>query len=410
MNKSINKIGDNVSTFDSTDHYFKVDRRILNINAKAISKTALLIYLMHCRRINTKKNNGCSFSGFKDAKKYLAIIDKDLYTKRLTELELKHLITQRPDIKKGCLKSTPIEVLEFPEYDKKKKQFYQDTSKEHHHRTYNSFNKKYINVPSQIIDDKYLIDMSIEEIFALLWLYSECNMHEYLGVYYNFVHKHDCEKGFKYYGTKFGNGYSEKIYNKKCMNLNVPNKYQLPNIKFQGELQRAIENLIEKDLFNLVPILLNIDPEDQDRVKSISEFFRGLVDFSNDEQSKNLYLFADPGENKKVIWILRPKFKIKTKELELYLKDRETKYSKTKKIYDYYDIGTDLEEQEKILTEEFDDFSHFVINIKGCSEEIEDYFNCCINERNFEIYKNQLLEIIPKTIFRAYNNYKERML
>ena len=101
---------------EAKDHFFKVDRVILTISINSLSKKALLLYLLYCRSLNPKKNMGCSFIGFNAAKDYLGNIEAFLKAKK--ELAEKLLIQERPDIKTGILKTTAVEVLNFPDFSK----------------------------------------------------------------------------------------------------------------------------------------------------------------------------------------------------------------------------------------------------------------------------------------------------
>lgn len=71
----------------------------------------------------------------------------------------KYLLRERPDVKNGYLKSTPIEVLAFPDYtppkgNKSEGIFRPNSINENQHRTYEK--GTYINLPSALIDSGIL--------------------------------------------------------------------------------------------------------------------------------------------------------------------------------------------------------------------------------------------------------------
>lgn len=402
--------------FLPVSHYFKVDKRILEIVDRSISKKALFVYLLHCRRANPKKNLGCSMAGYQNAKKCLGIAEKETYLLALEELQTKHLIKKRPDVGTRQLRTEAIEVLSFPLYDKKTKQFSVNNAKEHDHRTYNRDEDSYIIMPSIIIDSGHLKDLSVQGIFALLWLYSETKMLEYWGVNHNFLYAINTtySKGYVHY-TVFGEGYSEKIFKKNCVHAVHPNKYVLPSIKFQGNFAEALNEVKDKGLFELVPIIIRYDPEDNDMLEIIDEIFRGFIEFETKEESKNLYLIVQPGINDKIIWILRPIYAVQTPDLAPYTSRWSKLAHEAHKTYKDFDVGTSTKTKMEYIEEE--DFQHFVINIKGCSSEVEVILSNIgfsnngveLNKAAISRQKKRLIELLPNSIFRGYAAYKKHI-
>lgn len=388
-----------MNSMKSEDHYFKIDKKILEINDRSISKKGLLEYFLHSRRSNKKKNQGCSFGGAKDAKEYLGL-DRYAYTKALKELEDKFLIALRPDVKTGYFKTVAIEVLAFPKYDKKNRRFLENKTRVLNHRTY-SKNDKFINIPSIIIDRGYFKRISMQSLFAILWLYSEANLVDCRGINYNFIHSLNSEnkKGYRYYSS-FGGGFSKEIYNKPCVEALVPNRYILPDVIFQGNFKQAVDELVDKNLFEWIPVLLKEDKEDPDISEVFGEVFRGIVPFG-DNKSSNLYLFLKPPEDKRVIWILRPNFFVKSREYEIFKQIKEASYNYEYNKYHYFDVGTHKESKIKYIKDEY--FESYLYEWK---QKYYDKVKYLLEGSNGQ-YVEEILNILPDSVFRGFRKYKE---
>lgn len=104
--------------FTQEEHYFKVDKRILDIaSTKDLPKSELLIYLHHCRSKNPKgKFQGCSIAGKNILSKNLLLEDR-IIEKATENLISKHFIEKCPDVKTGKYQSTAIKVLPYPQYN-----------------------------------------------------------------------------------------------------------------------------------------------------------------------------------------------------------------------------------------------------------------------------------------------------
>lgn len=389
----------NTDSMKSEDHYFKIDKKILKTNDRSISKKGLLEYFLHCRRSNPKKNLGCSFGGAKDAKEYLGL-DRYAYTKALKELEDKFLIALRPDVKTGYFKTVATEVLAFPKYDKKNRRFLENKTRVHNHRTY-SKNDKFINIPSIIIDRGYFKRISIQSLFAILWLYSEANLVDCRGINYNFIHSLNSEnkKGYRYHSF-FGGGFSKEIYRRPCVEALVPNRYILPNVIFQGNFKQAVVELVDKNLFEWVPLLLKEDKEDPDISEVVGEVFRGIVPIG-DNKSSNLYLFLEPPEDIRVIWILRPNFFVKSPEYTLFKQITDANYDYEYNRYNYTDVGTHKEIKKEYIKDEY--FESYLYEWK---HKYYDKVKYLLEESDGQ-YVEEILNILPDSVFRGFRKYKE---
>jgi len=316
----------------------------------------------------------------------------------MEELINKGLIAERPDVGTGILKTTAIEVKAFPDFDIKNNIFIPSTDKEHPYRTYTRGVDKYINIPGIIVDDGYLKDISVQEIFAMLMLYSKIDLINFRGVDHNFIYKYNSSttKGYRIYCT-FGEGFSKDIYEKKCVKADLPDKYKFQEISFQGNLIQAIEELIRKELFELIPIQLYVDPEDPDIKKIVSEVFKGIVPIGNNYEEK--YLFLEPDENTKVIWILRPKLMVKNPEYKIYQKLHQAIYNLEYYQYNYVDPSTSFKLKAELITEE--DFSSFLHDFKpSWYKKVEPYLDYPSDENI-----NKIIEILPNYVFRFYLNH-----
>ena len=378
---------------DAEDHYLRIDKGILNLNKNALSKKTLLEYILHCRRLNPTKNQSCSMSGASSAKKDLGL-NKEAHEKALKELKAKHLISMRPGVGTGFLKTIAVEVMAFPNYDKKTNKFSLDDAKPHNHRTYDKSKNQYINIPSIIVDKGYLKELNIQNIFALLWLYSKTDLTDYRGVNFNFIHcfNNENKSGYEYHKT-FGDGFMKSIFGKSCVEANFPNKYKLPDIEFQGCLVTSINELLGKGFFELIPILLWQDPEDKDIAKIEGEIFKGIVLFKD---SEDLYLFLEPEENIKAIWILRPHFLVKNTGYEIFEQIRKANYEYEYNRYHFNDIGTDREAKKECIKEEY--FEDYLCEWKPDFYEKVDHLLRNPNEDNIE----EIIDILPDYVFRVY--------
>lgn len=311
------------------------------------------------------------------------------------ELINRELIVERPDVGTGCLKTTAIEVKAFPDFDFKNNVFIPSTKKRHSHRTYIRGVDKYINIPGIIVDDGYLKDISVQEIFALLLLYSKTDLISLRGVDHNFIYKFNSSttNGYRKYRT-FGERFSKAIYNKNCVKADLPDRYKIKEASFQGNLTQAIDELIRKELFELIPIQLYADPEDPDITKIVNEAFKGIVPIGNNSEDK--YLFLEPDENIKVIWILRPKLMVKNPEYEIYKKIHQAIYNFEYNQYNYEDLGTNLKLKAELIREE--DFSSYLQDWKSSLyEKVEPYLDCPSDE---DI--DRIIEILPNYVYSVY--------
>jgi hypothetical protein len=377
-------------------HYFKIEKDFLKLEEKALSKKALLLYILHCRRINKKKNMSCSLSGAKDSKVNFGF-SKNTHKKATEELIEKHLIAKRPDVKTGMLKTTAVEILPFPEYLKSKNTF--SKNKKYKYRDYKK--GEYINVPSKLVDDKILASLKIEEIFALLWLYAETDLIECRGVNHDFIHFYnDSKKGYSQYST-FGEAFHRSIHGKKCAITINPHNVRVPDLDFPGNLEETIKSLLDKKLIYLAPVFLYQDPEDRDITRVEGEIFKGLVGFEN-QDTKDMYLFLEPGGNTKVIWILRTKYLVEGDAHKIYKDMQKANKRRDEYLYTYHDYETAATTKKELISNEesFYSFSDYLHDWKhSCYKKVEEYLG------DFSIENvEKIVDILPGYIFWVYEN------
>lgn len=264
--------------------YFKVDKKILDISDRALSGKAVKVYLFHCRRINPKKNLGCSLAGYNDAAKMIGIHDRKVYKKAIEELKEKHLIAERPDVKTGYLKTTAIEVLAFPDYDPKLRRFKPNKTREHQHRTYSN-QGEYLLLPAVLIDNGHFKALSPDAILLLLRLY---------GAYDREYHCIDFRKLYGYHKDSQGNitpGY--KVFTDNCSMAEAENMNwrTYKNISLNWEILNDIERqgLLERKL-----AIIYRDPNDEDY-----QYIERVI--KPDADGKNY--FQTPGKGFEVIGI-----------------------------------------------------------------------------------------------------------
>ncbi len=272
---------------DETKHYFKIDKRITDISHLALSEKALKVYILHCRRINPRKNLGCSMAGATDAKKYAGIPDKSVYDRAIQELNSKHLIELRQDVKTGYLKATAIEILTFPVYDAKNRRFKQVTGLEHNHRTYSP--GQYIRIPSAIVDSGMLKKLNAETLLTMLRLFSKTDMKAFGGVDPRFIHCYCDETPAGYKPLKGKPHLSEAL---------ETNKYRFTtNINCT-----AVNDLVHHSLFEYRQVLAYRDVSDPD--------YMYIVEFLKPNDIGKYIISTPKNKGQIVIDILVPRFSV----------------------------------------------------------------------------------------------------
>lgn len=273
-------------------YYFKVATAITEISPRAISHWALKLYMLHCRSSNRNKHCGCSLTGFTNAKKYFDFPDKAYYDKVMKELIDKHFVRYSLDVKTGYYQSKPVEILEFPAYDAKRKQFKPGINKRgHDHRVFD-VPGAYLNIPVEVIDGGKLYDLDTETILALMKLYSITEEH---------FHGVDPRKVMGVAGDK--DGCEIKSYTTFTENteLSIASRGSyFYRISEPGLNVEKLNRLIKKGLIQIKTVLAYFDPDDPDYVR---------IDKVLESDQFDRYIFETPvSEGYKVIHIYAPKY------------------------------------------------------------------------------------------------------
>jgi len=346
-------------------HYFKVDKKILAIiGTKDLSRAELLMYLLYCRSINRTRNLGCSFVGKNKAVKAFGL-PINANERAMKGLQEKFFIRLRPDVKNGYYKSIPVEVLAFPEYtppsgENSQGIFQPDSTNENQHRKYEP--GLYINIPSALIDNGALKNIKRQEIFAIIALFNNINWLNAWGVDCDKIHKITSLKGDFIQGPRFGEGFHINIHGKHSVEAAIPDRWIISKdfIFLQGNLIDAINELIDKGIFQLVPVLVESFGEDEGEEQEIiilkQEIFRGLCCFQDMEDYKKRYIFTCPErDTQKIIWILRPapNYIIKTPDYEQFAINNQEHFKKQAYLYGHYDIRTAKNKQLQLINTKF---------------------------------------------------------
>lgn len=265
--------------------YFKIDKGIAEISNRSLSEKALKVYILHCLRANTKKNLGCSLAGANDAKKYAGIPDKLVYEKALKELQDKHFIKLRDDVKTGYLKAMPVEILTFPTYDAKNRQFKKVKGLEHDHRTYHP--GQYLNIPTELINIGMLKKLNADTLLIMFKLYAHTDIKAFGGVDPRFIH---C------YNDKFPKGYKPFKQNESLSEVVNTTTYQ-----YSGIISCPLVNdLISKGVFGYKRALVYKDPNDPE--------YMYVINFLKESESGGYTIPTPKNSGQIVIDILYPRY------------------------------------------------------------------------------------------------------
>ena len=229
----------------------------------------------------------------------------------------------------------------------------------------------------------------------MLWLCDKTDLINFRGVDYNFIYKYDSslKKGYSNY-TKFGGGFLPEIFEKQCVEATTPDKWNFQDIDFQGDMALAVEELMEKNLYELVPILLHTDPEDPEITRIENEVFKGIVPLG--KESEDRYLFLEPEKDIRVIWILRPKLMVNNKAYDIYEDIHQKIYNLSKYLYRSTDLNTATEIKSDIVREE--EFFDYLEDWKP--EEFEKVKQYVVDPTEEDIKK--VVEILPTCVFCVY--------
>lgn len=307
----------NQNTSKKAFDFFKVDDKFFTTYG-AISKKAVLLYLLMCRRINNKKNQGCIFTGKTDAKKSLGL-NQQAYDMAFKELIDNHFITERRDIGTRFFKDSAKEILAFPTYHKglfaRGFSSYKTVGDggapqniiDNHRRTTCG---KFFNVPCRLIDGGLLkaikadaaagAGFPLNEIYSLLWIYANLTW----------------ENG--------GFDYTKAYMKPEKITLNagrsiVSNKsiYSIEDKSVFFTLD-ALNGLHDKGLWGFTYCVFDTDKEDKD----IKRYRRDLFSLSFKDYKEHqaaLLDFEFDSKTAVIIGVIRPKIPLMTESYKAFL-------------------------------------------------------------------------------------------
>lgn len=407
--------------------YFKVCKDILNIsNTKDLSKSELLIYLLHCRRVNPKgKHLNCSLAGVNDIKNKFQL-EKEAIETAHKNLIKKFFIEEKEKSYTGFYKTTAKKILPFPEYTTNK--YNKGTFSKRENYTFNN-----IQIPSSLID-KGIINAYTERaaIMCILLLFSLINYSKYLGVNYNLIYFYNDERQFT--RGKIGGGFNPEISHKYFYEAVPPNRiFVADEIKENFKHSTKIIELIKKwtDLFELVPVLFYKDLEDENIINRKFEIFEAAeigLSFKDDNRKTKLYRFTlehNPEmkeENILIHWILRPKkeFIVLNEDSISFFDNREKTMQSMRFYYSSYWFITDIKKQIELFnTTEFWDFYYSFYDPKNIYEELSEEnenlkqagsFLNFYDEYKFKdkYFENSVLPLIDESIKMHYYYHNQK--
>ena len=334
-------------------NYFKVSDKLLNADIK---KSELWVYLTHSRHRGLK-SKGYSIAGLNAVVKIFGnSIDKKVYDKCINSLIEKDLIKYADEeVKKGFYKTDKaIEIIE---------------------------GKTNIQIPTNLLDKKIITNLKVYEIKDIIKLYSLYDpLGSYGGLDYNYMHaiNSNHERGVEFI-ARFGGGFSRVIYDKRAYKIPYPNKY----IK-DDDFNISINKYIDMKLFKFKPVIIEVDPDDEDLSNIKHEVFDNLVSFSNADL-KHKYI-STLEENEKAIYIIEPLYPVRNKPYEEYLKYRGQARQRAIDIYSSLDDTTNKEIVKKYI------YNH----------ELYEYIENHLLERE-DININEILNLLEE---KAINRYK----
>ena len=320
-------------------NYFKVSDKLLNADIK---KSELWVYLTHSRHRGLK-SKGYSIAGLNAVVKIFGnSIDKKVYDKCINSLIEKDLIKYADEeVKKGFYKTDKaIEIIE---------------------------GKTNIQIPTNLLDKKIITNLKVDEIKDIIKLYSLYDpLGSYGGLDYNYMHaiNSNHERGVELI-ARFGGGFSRVIYDKRAYKIPYPNKY----IK-DDDFNISINKYIDMKLFKFKPVIIEVDPDDEDLSNIKHEVFDNLVSFSNADL-KHKYI-STLEENEKAIYIIEPLYPVRNKPYEEYLKYRGQARQRAVEIYNTIDQTTDKDTLRRyIYCYENSDLPYFIEEHLEDREDIE---------------------------------------
>ena len=311
--------------------YFKVNERILDIDIK---KSELWVYLTHCRTRGTK-SIGYKVRGSKVSDKKTVIystasltgvqklfgskIKQRAYDKAIESLEEKGLIyaidIDKTGVNRRWFKSKKaIEIVEPKD-------------------TVN------IQIPSELLDKKIMADMTVEEIKTVIELYKNYNFNDNgMGaISTDCIIAYNTNNKIGYYplGSRFGQKFNRSIYHKDII---VVDDFNYIDTDINIDI---LERLVDKGLFRFKPVVMEFDLEDKDLFELKYELFKNVTSLSDDLTKGKEYIIAELEEDKAIVWVLEPIYRVDIEPTRKYLENHSRAYERALLIYSKTDDLTD---------------------------------------------------------------------
>lgn len=335
--------------------YFNVTESFLTTET---TKTETWVYLTHARSVGSKQGGKSISSITKVNEDFNYKLRKPVYKQTLKSLE-----------EKGLIKVYDIDEVEnkigFYQVDKAVEIVKKD-------------DENYIPLPREIIDEKRLIGLDNKTIKDIIRLYKHYNVEDWgcIDVYsFNLTAKiPDYELGGKY---TFGQGFSTAVYGKPIYEIQTvfnKNIYEISD-EFYKSVDDELKdvnfiNLNNLGLFTLTPLLFMVDKEDENIKKIIGEIYKGYV---NGEDKYQWSLEENENSYPVVIWALKPRYPVRTKQYNSFLEVESTYKIKQKIIYTRVEESTKKEIRLAIIYE--DEFYDYI-------KKYADNLNLGIHELN----------------------------
>jgi hypothetical protein len=329
--------------FTERDHYFWLDRKLIELPKDALSLKALLAYIMYCRHWNPKRDN-CTWAGRKNARKHYGLNEQALILAN-QELISKHFIKHRPEVNTGFYRRGSVhEVLPFPSYTGGAFQCVEGR------RDLQTAvrNGGVIAVPSLLVDSNILIGLPPERIKLLLNLYGELDLKNCLGVKHWVVcaGSRNLALGAERYGTRFGGGFNKSITGRDAYEVPWPDDWRPGESIAHGfpEILQALNEFMDSGVIRLVPVVLKTNPHDSGMTEIVREVFKGLVAFNSrsHRDAKNKYMTV-LAEGEKVVWVVRPVHLARNQDFLDFTTRADFELAEAKFLYKRYDPTSDTE-------------------------------------------------------------------
>lgn len=312
-------------------NYFKVNEMILDTD---ISKSELWVYLTHCRSRGIKsigrKVRGEEISEGKTVIYSIAALSrvKELfgakmneraYNKAINSLEEKSLIYSIDIEKTGINKrwysiKKAIEIVEPKD-------------------------KLNIQIPYELLDKKIMAAMNIEEMKTIIELYKNYNYAaDGMGaINTNCIVAYNTKNELGYYPLKsnYGEGFNRAIYGKKIIAVDDFN-YIDTDIDID-----ILDKLIDSGLFKFKPVVMEFDLEDKELFELKYEVFKNITSLSEEFTGGKEYIISELEEDKAIVWVLEPTYRVNVKPTKKYLEYHSRAYQRAVLIYSETDDLTD---------------------------------------------------------------------